>query len=56
MTELLRILKPQHYGIIAVPQNKSLNASRKVTATNFHGYGHIWEFGTDFPNRLSARL
>jgi len=53
MSELLRILKPGHRGIIAVPQTLGLKTSRRRMLRTFHGYGHIWEFGDDVSDKLA---
>jgi SAM-dependent methyltransferase len=51
--ELFRVLKPGRRGIILVPQVTGLEMSRRALDTTFQGYGHIWEFGDDFSDKLS---
>ena len=53
IAELFRILKPGYHGIIAVPQTVGLKTSRRTMLKTFHGYGHIWEFGDDFSDKLA---
>ncbi|MCK5580044.1 MAG: methyltransferase domain-containing protein [Candidatus Omnitrophica bacterium] len=52
LQEFSRILKDAGLGIIAVPQTPGLQKSKKLTNDSFHGYGHKWEFGNDFPEEL----
>lgn len=52
MAELFRILKPGGSGVIAVPQTARLALSRKTHDPTFQGYGHVWEFGDDFSDKL----
>lgn len=52
LSELYRTLKPDGIGIIVVPQTKGLTKSHRVRDTTFLGYGHIWEYGDDFAQRI----
>jgi SAM-dependent methyltransferase len=52
VSELFRILRRGHCGIIAVPQTPGLALSQRTQARTFQGYGHVWEFGDDFAQSL----
>ncbi len=52
IAELFRIMRPEGSGVIAVPQTAGLARSRKTNEPTFQGYGHVWEFGDDFADRL----
>jgi SAM-dependent methyltransferase len=53
IAELFRILRSGGSGIIAVPQTPGLARSERTHENTFQGYGHVWEFGDDFPGRLT---
>ena len=53
ISELLRILKPGHFGVIAVPQTSGLITSYRTGQDSFYGYGHLWDFGDDFADILA---
>ena len=52
--EMARILKPDGIAIVIVPQMRSLPRSRPTGETQLDGYGHVWEFGDDFPGILES--
>jgi SAM-dependent methyltransferase len=51
--EFYRILEPGRLGIVVVPQSPNLRVSRRTSDTTFQGYGHLWEFGNDFSDKLN---
>lgn len=52
MAELYRILKPGGLAILIVPQRPGLARTRRIAQVTFDGFGHIWDYGDDFPDRV----
>lgn len=52
LREMGRVLKPGGRAIIMVPQIPGLKKSRPLSGPSYMGYGHLWDFGEDFPQLL----
>jgi SAM-dependent methyltransferase len=52
MAEIRRILKPGGLAILMVPQQPGLKQTRRIAQRTFDGYGHIWDYGDDFCDRV----
>lgn len=54
MREIARVLKPGGTAVIMVPQVEGAPETRRSDRKPFLGYGHVWLYGDDFPQRLES--